>query len=87
MSSLTDLPEIGGVTARQLVAIGIKDAATLRDLGAREAFARIRDELDPGACVQLLIGLECAVRGISAKELPPADKTELRAWFRDLSLT
>jgi DNA transformation protein len=84
MSSLADLPEIGNVTATQLVAVGIKDADTLRDIGARQAFSRIRDELDPGACIQLLIGLECAVRGISAKELPPKDKADLRAWFRAL---
>jgi DNA transformation protein len=85
MSSLTSLPEIGAVTAKQLAGVGIKDADTLRAIGARAAFTRIRDELDPGACVQLLTGLECAVRGISAKELSPDDKAELRDWFRSLT--
>ncbi len=82
MSSLTDLPEIGAVTAKQLIAVGISDAEALRAVGAREAFMRIRDQLDPGACVQLFTGLECAVRGIRAKELSPDDRAELRAWFR-----
>ncbi|MDR1294892.1 MAG: TfoX/Sxy family protein [Bifidobacteriaceae bacterium] len=84
MSSLTDLPEIGPVTAKQLGAVGIGDAETLRELGAREAFSRIRGELDPGACLQLLTGLECAVRGITAAALAPDERAELRSWFRAL---
>jgi DNA transformation protein len=84
MSNLTDLPEIGAVTARQLAAVGIGDVKTLRELGAREAFSRIREELDPGACLQLLTGLECAVRGITAAALAPDDRAELRSWVRAL---
>jgi DNA transformation protein len=84
MSDLTALPEIGPVAARQLAEAGIPDASTLRSLGAREAFTRIREQVDPGACVQLLTGLECAVRGLRARELPPEDRAELRAWFRAL---
>jgi DNA transformation protein len=84
MSSLTNLPEIGPVTARQLSAVGVADADTLRDVGAREAFTRIRFQLDPGACFQLLAGLECAARGIGAKELSPDARAEMRARFRAL---
>ncbi|MDR1264310.1 MAG: TfoX/Sxy family protein [Propionibacteriaceae bacterium] len=84
MSSLTDRPEIGPVTARQLAAVGIADADELRAAGARQAFTRIRQRLDPGACAHLLTALECAVRGVSAKELSGEDKAELRAWFRGL---
>jgi TfoX C-terminal domain. len=84
LSSLTDLPEIGTVTARQLVAVGIEDADVLREVGAPEAFIRIREHLDPGACIQLFTGLECAVRGIRAKHLSPADRAELRARFHSL---
>ncbi|MDR3202805.1 MAG: TfoX/Sxy family protein, partial [Bifidobacteriaceae bacterium] len=43
MSDLTDLPEIGPVAAGHLVAVGIGDAETLREVGAREAFRRIRE--------------------------------------------
>ncbi|MDN6567215.1 MAG: TfoX/Sxy family protein [Propionibacterium sp.] len=85
MSDLTDLPEIGTVTARQLVAVGIGDAATLRRVGAVEAFARIRGQLDPGACLHLFTGLECAVRGISARQLSPEDRAELRASFQAIA--
>ncbi|WP_043534828.1 TfoX/Sxy family DNA transformation protein [Actinomyces polynesiensis] len=84
MSDLTGLPEIGTVTASQLVAVGISDADTLREVGAPEAFVRIRDQLDPGACLQLFTGLECAVRGIRSGQLTPQDRAELRARFRAL---
>ncbi|GEM_PF-285097 len=84
LSSLTDLPEIGAVTASQLVAVGIEDADALREVGALEAFVRIREQLDPGACLQLFTGLECAVRGIRAKQLSPDDRADLRARFRAL---
>lgn len=85
MSTLTELPEIGAVTARQLAAVRIEDAQTLREVGAEEAFVRIRDELDPGACVRLFTGLECAVRGISAKELSQEDKAQLARRFQELA--
>ncbi|MCL2803611.1 MAG: TfoX/Sxy family protein [Micrococcales bacterium] len=84
MTDLTKLPEIGAVTARQLKAVGIEDAETLREVGARQAFGRIRSQLDPGACLALLRGLEAATRGIRAVELPPQDKAELLAWYKHL---
>lgn len=84
VSDLTALPEIGPFAARQLTEAGIPDADTLRSVGAREAFRRIRRQVDPGACVQLLTGLECAVRGVRARELSPQDKADLRDWFRSL---
>jgi DNA transformation protein len=84
MSDLTDLPEIGPYAARLLEAAGVADAASLRTLGAREAFLRIRSQADPGACCQLLTGLECAVRGVRQRDLPAEDKTELREWYRAL---
>lgn len=86
MSSLTDLPEIGAVTARQLAAVRIGDAHALREAGAEEAYLRIRDELDPGACVRLFTGLECAVRGITAKELSEEEKAQLARRFRELAV-
>ncbi|MDR0592059.1 MAG: TfoX/Sxy family protein [Bifidobacteriaceae bacterium] len=54
MSDLTALPEIGTVLAGHLAAVGIPNADTLRDVGAREAFLRIRTRVDRGACVRML---------------------------------
>ncbi|MGA0615203.1 TfoX/Sxy family protein [Paracoccus sp. KR1-242] len=38
MSDLTDIPNIGPATARALIAAGVPDAATLRGMGAHEAY-------------------------------------------------
>jgi DNA transformation protein len=84
MTSLTDLPEIGPVTAAQLAAVGIHHAEALRAVGEREAFNRIRLQVDSGACLQLLYGLEGAVQGLRAHDLAPDDKAELCQWFRSL---
>ena len=50
-SDLMTLPEIGAVTARQLVSVGIDTPEELRAVGSKEAFLRIRERLDPGACI------------------------------------
>lgn len=84
MSSLTDLPEIGPVIAKHLVAVGITDADELRRLGAKEAFLRIRDDLDPDACVHMLQALEAGIQGVRTTGLDPATKQELNAWLRHL---
>jgi len=84
VTPLTSLPEIGPVTARLLTAVGLPDAESLRAAGTREAFRRIREQADPGACIQLLYGLEGAVEGVPASRLAPDVKVDLRAWFRSL---
>ena len=83
-TDLTNLPEIGRVTAEELIAVGVPDAATLREIGAKAAFERIRSRLDPGACIQLLWGLTAAVEGVRVRELSPQTKADLRAWHRSL---
>jgi len=83
-NDLTDLPEIGAVTARELIAVGIDQAAILREVGAKAAFLRIRSQLDPGACIMLLTGLQAAVEGVRSAELDPATKAELRQWLKGL---
>ncbi|MDR2930764.1 MAG: TfoX/Sxy family protein [Propionibacteriaceae bacterium] len=80
VAALTQLPQIGPVTARQLVAVGVSTPEALRAVGAKQAFLKIRDQLDPGACVQLLYGLQAAVLGLAARELTAQTKAELRAW-------
>ncbi|MSP84093.1 MAG: hypothetical protein EXQ94_14600 [Alphaproteobacteria bacterium] len=45
--ALAALRNLGPVTARRLVAIGIADAATLRRLGAAACYARLKHALPP----------------------------------------
>jgi len=84
MSDLTALPEIGPVVAGQLIAVGIENAGQLRACGAADAFMRIRTELDPGACIHLLLALEAAIQGVRTTALDPAVRQDLRDWFRSL---
>lgn len=81
---LTKMPNIGKVTAGQLVEAGVDTPDKLRYMGAKEAFLRIRAQSDPTACVRVLYGLEGAVRGVKDTELPEAVKKDLLAYFKSL---
>ena len=80
--SLSDLPNIGTVLEDLLARAGVATPESLREMGSREAWLRIR-AVDPSACLHTLQALEGAVRGIRKKELPDAVKTELRKFFED----
>jgi len=84
MSDLTKLPEIGPVLAAHLIAVGIPDAKTLRQVGSHEAFLRIRAQRDPGACLHLLMALEAGTQGVRTTALTPAEKNDLKTWMHDI---
>lgn len=78
---LSDLPNIGPVLAKNLSAIGVDTPDGLREIGAEEAWLRIRLHVDSGACFHQLQALAGAVAGVPKKELSPARKAELKAFF------
>ena len=81
---ITDLlqqPNIGKDTATKLVQVGINSYAELKEAGTEQAFLRLQT-LDPGACIQLLFGLEGAIEGIPYTQLSPQKKLELREFHR-----
>jgi len=80
---LTELPNIGIVVSKRLKQAGIADAETLRAVGAKEAFLRLRTSGDPG-CLSLLCGLEGAVRGVRWHQLPPDVKAGLKSFLSAL---
>ena len=80
--SLSSMPNIGPVLEDLLKRAGVATPESLREMGSREAWLRIR-AVDPSACLHTLQALEGAVRGIRKKELPDAVKTELRKFFED----
>jgi len=84
MSDLASLPNVGTVLESNLLAVGIATPDDLRDVGSREAFVRIRETVDPGACLHMLYGLEGAVRGIADSGLPQDERDSLKAFVRDL---
>ena len=84
MERLIDLPNIGPVLAGNLEKIGVAEPEQLRQMGAEEAFLRIRAQVDPTACLHQLEALAGAAEGTKKSLLPPERKAELKAWFKKL---
>lgn len=83
MSDLTVLPNIGREMARKLTAAGIPSAEALADMGAEEAYLRLR-LLYPKVCLVHLQALEGAVRGVPFQFLPQERKRELKTFHDGL---
>jgi DNA transformation protein and related proteins len=84
MSELLKLPNVGKVLEENLLAVGIETLEQLQEIGAEEAFRRIRLQRDPGACLHMLYGIQGAIFGIPDKLLPADSKQELKAFFHSL---
>ncbi|MFA5046634.1 MAG: TfoX/Sxy family protein [Paludibacter sp.] len=80
-TDLSKQPNIGKDTETKLIQVGINSYAELKAVGTEQAFLRLQT-LDPGACIQLLYGLEGAIEGIPATRLPAEKKQELREFHR-----
>jgi len=80
-SDLSKHPNIGKDTEAKLIQVGIQTYAELQAVGTEQAFLRLQT-LDPGACLQLLYGLEGAIEGIPSVKLPAVKKQELREFHR-----
>ncbi|MDD4971711.1 MAG: TfoX/Sxy family protein [Paludibacter sp.] len=80
-SDLSKQPNIGKDTESKLIQVGICSYEELRAVGTEQAFLRLQT-LDPGACIQLLYGLEGAIEGIQATSLSAEKKKELREFHR-----
>ena len=78
---LTELPNVGKILAEHLCRAGIETPEQLREVGAEEAWLRIRLKADPGACIMELRAIAGAVEGIPDKQLTPERKAELKAFF------
>ena len=81
---LMDLPNIGPVLAENLRRVDITSAEELRAVGAREAFLRIRAQVDPTAFFHQLTALAGAELGVRKTALTPEQKADLRAFFERL---
>ena len=84
MSELSKLPNVGKVLEEYLLAVGIETKDQLQEIGAGEAFRRIRLQRDPGACLHMLFGIQGAILGIPDKALPADIKKDLKTFFRSL---
>ena len=84
MSALSDLPNVGKVLEDNLRKINIETPEQLRQIGAEEAFFRIRMVVDPGACLHMLYGIQGAIEGIPDKFLSDQIKERLRLFYKTL---
>ena len=78
---LSGCVNIGKDTEKKLKKAGIDSVSKLKAVGTEQAFIRLQ-AMDPGACIQLLYGLDGAVSGIKATELSQQRKEELKAFHR-----
>ncbi len=83
MTDLIKLPNIGKTLSEDLIAAGITDAQTLKDMGAKKAFIALKVD-DPNSCFNKLCALEGAVEGIRWHHLTPDKKAELKAFLNSL---
>ena len=84
MMTLEELPNVGSKLAENLRRVGLENPEDFRAAGAREAFLRIRAQVDPGACFHQFTALAGAELGIPKKAIPAEEKAELRAFFDSL---
>jgi DNA transformation protein len=75
-SDLINQINIGKDTESKLIQVGIDSFAKLKALGSEQAFLRLQT-LDPGACIDLLYGLEGAIQGIKWNKLSQDKKQTL----------
>lgn len=84
MSELSKLPNVGKVLEKNLLAVGVETVVQLQEMGAEEAFLRIRLKRDPGACLHMLYGIQGAILGLPDKNLPADVKEKLKRFFKSL---
>lgn len=82
MGELSKLPNIGKTVEEQLEQVGIASPLELQAAGAKAAWLRIQ-EIDGSACINRLMALEGAIRGVKKAELPDDVKEELREFYQE----
>lgn len=81
MSRLSELPNIGKIMEQRLNAVGIYDIETLKSLGSKEAFAKLRKH-EGDTCLSALCGLEGAIQDTRWHHLSDDTKEDLKAYFK-----
>jgi DNA transformation protein len=82
VTGLETLPNVGQVLAGCLRRAEIESAEELRALGAERAFSCLRAVLPDDACLSKLDALAGAIERVRRHDLPPARKTQLKAFAR-----
>ncbi len=86
MSDLTAMMNIGKEMERKLVSVGIDTPEKLIELGAKDAFLKLR-EAYPNVCLVHLYTLEGAIYNTEYNRLPEDKKRELKSFTDSLKNT
>jgi DNA transformation protein len=84
MNKLSDLPNVGKVLEINLIKIGITTPEQLKKMGSKESFLKIRENIDSGACLHMLYGIEGAIEGIKDTNLSSDVKEDLKTFYNNL---
>ncbi len=77
MSELTSMMNIGKEMARKLTSVGIQSSEKLIEVGAKDAFLRLKQKY-PNVCLVHLYTLEGAIHDIEFNSLSEDTKKELK---------
>lgn len=80
MGELTKLPNIGKEIEKQLNDVGISSYEELKSCGAEQAWLKIQ-EIDESACINRLLSLEGAIKGVKKTLLSDERKAELKDFY------
>ena len=81
MGELSKLPNIGKTVEEQLNQVGINSVDEWKSIGAKEAWLKIQ-EIDESACINRLMALEGAIRGIKKTMLPDEVKADRKEFYQ-----
>ena len=79
MSELTGMMNIGTEMAGKLESVGIRSAEELQEIGAKQAFFKLK-EIYPNVCLVHLYALEGAVQNTGYNRLSEDTKKDLKAF-------
>lgn len=80
MGELSKLPNIGNIVEEQLNRVGIETSEQLKEIGATQAWLKIR-EIDDSACIHRLYALEGAIQGVKKSCLTDESKNYLKEFY------
>ena len=84
MSELMAMANIGKILAEKLEKADIHTPEALAEVGAEDAFLRIRSAVDPDACLHMLYALQGAAEGKRYTLLPAETKARLQRFYQAL---
>ncbi len=84
MTPVRRLRNIGPTSAGMLAEVGIETIEDLQEIGAIEAYRRLKFTFENRVSLNFLWALEAGLQGIDWRHLTDADKDRLKAGIQDL---